>query len=553
MPEREGYRRKVRQQQPTQAQKRVLDGIACGLTNAEMAIRLGLSPETIKSHVAELLAETGLPDRESLARWWDTERRRSAHAYITLSWLLRPSRVGAAVVGASGVAALAIFLAALSDLRDATGPEPVVAVIATATATVAAEKDESTTARAFFKPPFAAPAPAGVFETLRISGPDLPYPILVTPVEYFLATNTSGDVYNSWWVRDNLNPPPADGGPRYDLDLAYLDRDGKLVETRTLYVYVPGAPPLIGEGTRWREPSAWFEGLIDRYIQLARGRLIGPAPTLSEVLSASAKAFGAKVTLGEVRIDATVVGARTLVAAEAGRFLEELGGAEAAIFGVRGTLLGQKGYISAEVKVEFGELAGPRFFYMLAGSMAPYGMGIAPRSLGFWAYSPSASPPIYSQRVLMLSPGFDRVMQGLGYPTRKLSDIVDYRMKPLYAAQVDYRLTRGVAVWSESNPGKTIRIPVELCPTGCDVQPTVVTLPLSGERYVVAIDYAGVDPYPEDIEQPRYDYYPQGPSCPTLVQTRGLRTGGATNGIIAPFCAPAQLEGILQDAISRLQ
>jgi DNA-binding NarL/FixJ family response regulator len=44
----------------------VLDLVAAGLTNAEIAARLHLSPRTVETHVASLLAKLGAADRGQL-------------------------------------------------------------------------------------------------------------------------------------------------------------------------------------------------------------------------------------------------------------------------------------------------------------------------------------------------------------------------------------------------------------------------------------------------------------------------------------------------------
>jgi DNA-binding NarL/FixJ family response regulator len=46
----------------------VLSLIARGLTNAQIAERLFLSPRTVETHVAHMLAKTGASDRADLAR-----------------------------------------------------------------------------------------------------------------------------------------------------------------------------------------------------------------------------------------------------------------------------------------------------------------------------------------------------------------------------------------------------------------------------------------------------------------------------------------------------
>jgi DNA-binding CsgD family transcriptional regulator len=94
MSRREGYRRIRGTWRPSAAQRRVLDGVAAGRTNAEIAAELGLSTETVKWHVAQLLAESGCEDRETLAAWW--QRRREQPALVP--YLVITGRAAAVLV-----------------------------------------------------------------------------------------------------------------------------------------------------------------------------------------------------------------------------------------------------------------------------------------------------------------------------------------------------------------------------------------------------------------------------------------------------------------------
>jgi DNA-binding CsgD family transcriptional regulator len=67
---REGYRWSPRIWQPSDVQARILDAVSRGRTNAEIARELGMTVDGVKWHVSRALSETGLSDRQSLARWW---------------------------------------------------------------------------------------------------------------------------------------------------------------------------------------------------------------------------------------------------------------------------------------------------------------------------------------------------------------------------------------------------------------------------------------------------------------------------------------------------
>jgi DNA-binding CsgD family transcriptional regulator len=81
---REGYHQ-FRDGQPSDRQRQVLDLLAEGKTNAEIADRLGITADGVKWHISELLGETGLADRQALARWWVEERaQRRQPAFLPL-------------------------------------------------------------------------------------------------------------------------------------------------------------------------------------------------------------------------------------------------------------------------------------------------------------------------------------------------------------------------------------------------------------------------------------------------------------------------------------
>jgi DNA-binding CsgD family transcriptional regulator len=86
----------------TPAEQRVLDEIRAGGTNAEIAVRLGLSVNTVKYHVANMFSKLDLSDRQQLASWSPVSPWRSH-----LSWVL----AGGATFAAA-VAVIVVVLAA---------------------------------------------------------------------------------------------------------------------------------------------------------------------------------------------------------------------------------------------------------------------------------------------------------------------------------------------------------------------------------------------------------------------------------------------------------
>ena len=101
----------------------MLEELRSGGTNVEIAVRLGLSPETVKTHIASMLAKLGLDDRHTLASWRpDRERRRLPGLTAlppALASLGRPLLwAGTALGGMAIVAAVVVLLVALLGDAD---------------------------------------------------------------------------------------------------------------------------------------------------------------------------------------------------------------------------------------------------------------------------------------------------------------------------------------------------------------------------------------------------------------------------------------------------
>ncbi|MYA53025.1 MAG: hypothetical protein F4X89_06035 [Dehalococcoidia bacterium] len=102
----------------TPGEQRVLEELRQGGTNAEIAVRLRLSPETVKTHIARMLSKLGLEDRHELASWRPESERNRLRALlampIALGSFARPLVWAGAgtlmLAGAAAVAGVLVFV-----------------------------------------------------------------------------------------------------------------------------------------------------------------------------------------------------------------------------------------------------------------------------------------------------------------------------------------------------------------------------------------------------------------------------------------------------------
>ncbi len=102
----------------TPAEQRVLEELRSGGTNVEIAVRLGISPETVKTHIANMLSKLELADRRQLAAWRPTEKRLRLRALLPLPAAL--AWTGGAVAVVAVVVALAVMIVVLTGEGDQT-------------------------------------------------------------------------------------------------------------------------------------------------------------------------------------------------------------------------------------------------------------------------------------------------------------------------------------------------------------------------------------------------------------------------------------------------
>jgi DNA-binding CsgD family transcriptional regulator/sugar lactone lactonase YvrE len=174
----EGYRRFKGAWQPSAAERRVLDELVAGRTNAEIAVRLGLSVETVKSHVSRVLGETGCADRAALARWWRDQQARQGRPPLLVPLLGWAGRAAALLAG--------VALGALLLMAGVRGAPRVLTALDQRPRSVAVAVPDP--------PPMSTPATGFVRRPLDVLWTSAPPPLpLVRPVE--LALDSRGVLY----------------------------------------------------------------------------------------------------------------------------------------------------------------------------------------------------------------------------------------------------------------------------------------------------------------------------------------------------------------------
>lgn len=100
----------------TPAEARVLDLVREGKNNAEIAVRLGVSVNTVRFHVSNLLSKAGVASRDELDKWRPTASRRWTFFWLPGAGTLKP--VFLAAVTAVTVGTAIAFIASIGGDRD---------------------------------------------------------------------------------------------------------------------------------------------------------------------------------------------------------------------------------------------------------------------------------------------------------------------------------------------------------------------------------------------------------------------------------------------------
>ncbi len=154
----------------TPAEWRVLEELRKGGTNAEIAVRLGVSPDAVKYHISNMLGKLDLQNRHELGAWQPAARGGRLRALfatpVSLALFGRPLVwAGAGAVALTGVAAVIVLSVILQGNGE---PEPIALPPATpadtptpgATATTATSPTATTEATATLSPTVACGNPS---------------------------------------------------------------------------------------------------------------------------------------------------------------------------------------------------------------------------------------------------------------------------------------------------------------------------------------------------------------------------------------------------------
>ena len=159
----------------TAAEQRVLEELRRGGTNAEIAVRLGVTLDAVKFHVSNMLGKLELDSRHQLAAWRPEPRRR-LFGLLAVPVTLEPvGRVlvwaGVAAAGTAAVGVVAVVLIVLSSL-DGSEQQLAFAPSATPTPTAAAtpEPEDGPTLRYNLLDTTGAATTAGSYAFLTTAG-----------------------------------------------------------------------------------------------------------------------------------------------------------------------------------------------------------------------------------------------------------------------------------------------------------------------------------------------------------------------------------------------
>jgi DNA-binding CsgD family transcriptional regulator len=555
---REGFHQRRMTWRPSERQAAVLDALSEGLTNDEIAARIGISPDGVKWHVGELLGRSGLPDRYALAEWWRQQRPRGRAVGFAWPASLRFGFLAGAVA-VVGVAA--VFVGGLLPGREHNGdvetPQAVQADIG--------DGEGPPEQAAAAQPPPSGGKPFFAQRqmdyvgtpTVRISGGDLPHPVTVPEIEFEVAcanATNNGLSCSAGVDRQNL-PEPDPGLPRYRWDFVYIGADydvpnewfwygGREVPSHE-YWYVPSEPPVVGPlpDYGWVELGKPVADMIDRYAGLAKVGAINGEPADREGLLASFDHLD-----GEVAVQEPAGAMRVLPDVEARRLVELLGQMEPVILIGEGPR--QRDLNPVIVELRLGSEVLP-FLYLPPGEIAEQAL-IAPslESLSSWRLWGDR----YAKSAFVVPEALEMLMTDLGVASSPPP--AGLRSTVVHPQPEHWKFISRIEIWREGEDERLVLPPLDHqpCPEGCNLE-YPATEP-AGEPLKVAIWPTGVQPFPDLASPALFDYYPDdGTGRGALVQTAcpAVAGGHCSQFIDFSFYPPPPIDAILQEAARQLQ
>ncbi len=504
-----------------------------GLSNDEIAQRLGISLAGAKYHVSEILGKLGVASREDAARWEPPDRPWWTGAAAPMAWLWRRAHVSWLATGAAGMVGLLVVAGIgllVWGLLRTDGDAEVSAEEASAFVLIGGTIDSISDERLVLFDW------EGRLVNIRVENAE-------GPGAQFCRQGTPLDM-----CRILSEAAPTDGE-----DVCVMARllpDGELLAwlihlDADCRFYRP-TPTVSGQ------EAATSSALVGDLLACLRER-----PTSAEGLAATESLRGASVSVSNKEITTD----------QADQLLSLLRDVEPAYLGVRGTAgtrIGEPGRMAGPmIDIELAE-GSLRLKYVRAGPVAPYGLLFDPALVDAWELTQLLNPPGYVQMVCAVPPEFDRVMTDLGFIGQDPVDILETRLVLVAEAQREFGLVEQIEVWREGESrrefssatlevlGISLRW-TELTGPPIDENQTGPLEPFAGEPLSVEVKFRGIDPFPEAVRPSEYRYYTEDASASgrgVLVPLTGvaIHNGGWAAG--APFFPTAELDRLLREGAS---
>ncbi len=239
----------------TERQRQVARLISEGLTNGEIAERLGISLDGAKYHVSELLGRLGFERRRQIADWYRRESRTTTRRRLralTGTWMAWAVGVGA--MAAAAAVLLLLYIALGSTLAGGENDGPSVSPPSEATESPPIANAADINDILLLRPEETTNGPRGLYLIDATSGREFNFlPLDVAPM--VVRRPSTNEVV----VSDTISRPKPDGTSEavtsvkvFDASLSALKREFPLPGRRMSYaVYAPAMELSLDEQTLW--------------------------------------------------------------------------------------------------------------------------------------------------------------------------------------------------------------------------------------------------------------------------------------------------------------